>query len=233
MGTGTFIDVNVGTKAILNSTLAPMVAWEINGEINYLLEGQSNTSGACLEWAKDNLKLFESFEEASQLAREVPDSGGVYFVPAINGMDGIPFQNHYGRGSFMGIEASADRRHFIRAVIEGLGFAAAQILETIKTSIGNVQRVFVDGGVSKSDMVLQIMADITGATICRPKQTEATALGAASMTAIKLGWCKKEDVKNFMEIAKEFNAIPESQKKILPYYRMWLKAVERSKDWLE
>jgi glycerol kinase len=234
MGTGTFIDVNVGAKLpIVKSLLSPMVAWDINGEINYLLEGSSFTSGACLQWAKDKLKLFESFADADKMASEVSDSNGVYFIPAITGMDGIPFMNPAGRASFMGVEASADNRHFVRSIFEGLGFAAAHIFEYVKESIGDeIRRIVVDGGVSKSDLVLQTIADVTGATVCRTSLSEVTALGAASLVAIGMGWYKKEDVKGFLEIDKEFSPNSMNGKKVRAGYKMWLKAVERSKDWV-
>jgi glycerol kinase len=234
MGTGTFIDVNVGkTLPDTKSLLVPMVSWDINGETNYLLEGNSLNSGTCLQWARDKLKLFESFADAGKMASEVSDSNGVYFIPAITGMDGIPFMNPTGRASFMGVEASSDNRHFVRSIFEGIGFAAAHIFEYIKESIGaEIRRIVVDGGVSKNDLVLQIIADATGATVCRTSLSEVTALGAASLAAIGLGWYKKEDVKSFLEIDKEFNPNPVKGEKVRAGYKMWLKAVERSKDWV-
>ena len=231
MGTGTFVDINIGKTCQGVEGLNLMLAWDIDGNRDYMVEGLSMTSGACLEWAKDRLMLFDSFAQADEMAGSVPDSDGVYFVPAINGMDEVPFSSTGGRGSFMGIEASSHRPHFVRALMEGIGFASAYIFETVARRLGGMKRITVDGGVTRSDIVCQLLADLTTAEVVRPKMVEASALGAACMVAIGLGWLSKQDVAGLLEPGSVFN--PSENQTVQEHYRMWKKAVERSRDWLE
>ena len=232
MGTGTFVDVNVGARHTVIEGLNSMVAWDFPGEQRFQVEGSSVTSGACLEWAKNNMQLFDSFAQADEMAESVPDAAGVCFVPAIMGMNNVPFNNVRGRGSFMGLEASADRRHFVRAIMQGIAFAAVCIFETASQSIGSMSRIIIDGGVTRSDLICRILCDLTGATVSRPKLLEASALGVAEMAAIHLGWITKQDVPGLLEPGTIF--VPSaSTYSLRQQYQLWKRAVERSKDWLE
>jgi glycerol kinase len=232
MGTGTFVDLNVGEKCVYSDELNPMVAWDLGDKFNYLLEGSSPTAGACLEWAKNQLCLFDAFSQADEMAALVSDNGGIYFVPAINGMDSVPFLNATGRASFMGVSAGATKPHFVRSIMEGIAFAAGHIFEALTEQTGNKMKLItVDGGVTKSELILQTLADITGSVVSRPKLVEASGLGAAEMAALRLGWITFSDVPKFLEKDKEF--VPCGDRSgVIAQYQMWCKAVERSKNWL-
>lgn len=230
MGTGTFVDINVGSEIKAVPGLNSMISWNIGGERLYLLEGQSSTAGTCLEWAKNKLKFFDDFSEMDALAESVEDSNGVYFIPALAGMAFAPYNDETAKGAFMGIGPGADRQHFVRAMLEGIAFAGVLFMEEAAKVGAGIDEIKVSGGVTKSRSVLQTMADVTGAKVIRPKSVEATALGAAEAAAIQLGWMKPADVEKYLEI--EQVVVPgENSEKLKETYQNWKKVVERTLNW--
>lgn len=230
IGTGAFVDINVGREIKAAPGLSSMICWNIGGERLYLLEGQSSTAGTCLEWAKNKMKFFDDFSEMDALADSVTDSNGVYFVPALAGMAFAPYNDESARGAFMGIGPGSKRQHFVRAMLEGIAFAAVLFMEeAAKMGVG-IDTIKVSGGVTKSRSVLQTMADVTGAKVIRPKSVEATALGAAEAAAIQLGWMKQSDIEKYLEIERVIEP-DENSEKLKQTYKNWKKVVERTLKW--
>ncbi len=234
LGTGTFVDVNIGKDYHTTGSFYPYCAWMIDGVKTFMFEGAVIAGGTSLEWAKTNLGLFDNFGEMDDIALSVEDNAGVYFVPGLNGLDGVPFKNANGRGSFMGLEARSTKANFVRALLESFGFSVAYLFEDIATAVDGfeVGTINVDGGVSRSKVVCQTIADLTGARVIRQKADEATAMGAAEMAAINLGWFTQKEANDFIVVDKEYFP-SENAAKMKESYKMWLKAVERSKDWVE
>lgn len=234
MGTGTFVDINIGLEHPMSGAFFPICAWEIDGVRTYMYEAAVTAAGTSLEWAKSNLKLFDSFGEMDDIALSVEDNAGVYFVPGLSGMDSAPFLNTTGRGSFMGLEARSTRAHFVRALLESFGYSVAYLVEEIGLAVPNfkVGTINVDGGVSRSKVVCQSISDLLGVRVIRQKADEATAMGAAELAAINLGWFGPEDVSRFIIVDKEYTPSGNAAK-LKANYKMWRKAVERSKNWVE
>lgn len=229
-GTGTFVDVNIGEKYVEVAPLITTVAWKLDNKISYMLEGISYTSGACLEWAKDNLKLFDDFNNVDEIAQSVENNGGIYFVPALMGLMGIPYDDSTARGAYMGITPMANQAHFTRATLESIAFATANIIEIATQAQIPIEILKLSGGASKSDVIAQLTANIVPAKVIRAKSVEATALGAAEMGALKLGWMNLEDVERFSTAEKIFE---KNQKSEIDSknFSMWKKAVERTLKW--
>lgn len=225
MGTGAFMDINTVREYREALGLMSAIAWRINGQTDYMLEGMSYTAGACLEWAKNEYKLFKEFEEMEVMAMKVEDSGGAYFIPALAGIWG----DETAKGDYMGIRPNITNDHLVRATLEGIAFGSLSIIEKAFTE-GKMKEMKLSGGVAKSDLISQIMANVTGARVIRPKSVEATALGAAEAAAIRAGWFDISDVPGFLEIDKVYepNEQQESQKKS---YEDWKKVVERTLKW--
>jgi glycerol kinase len=221
----------MGTELKRAGALNPSVGWRLNGVTNYMLEGSSFTAGACLEWAKNDLKLFDDFGSMNGMAEQASDNSGVYFVPALTGLSGIPYNDETARGAFMGITPKATRNHFVRAILEGIGFATVCLMEeAIKAGI-EIKQIKLSGGVSQSGIVGQLISNLTGAEVIRPKSVEATALGAAEMAAIKMGWVTPEDTARFIEVDHVFMP-DENQEKTKIEFTNWKNAASRTLNWL-
>lgn len=230
MGSGTFVDYNVGEKIKVSPGLNSMISWNIGGERLYLLEGQSSTAGICLEWAKNNFELFDDFSQMDSLAQSVENSNGVYFVPALAGMAFAPYNDETAKGAFMGIGPSATRQHFVRAMLEAIAFAAVLFMEEAAKVGAGIDEIKMSGGVAKSRSVLQAIANVTGAKVIRPKSVEATALGTAEVAAITLGWIEKTDVEKYIEI-EQIVEPDENSEMLKEVYENWKKVIERTLKW--
>lgn len=230
MGTGTFVDVNVGSEIKVVPTLTNMICWQLDGKRKYLLEGMASTAGASLEWAKNTFRIVDNFEDMDKMSAMVEDSGDLYFVPALAGMIAPPYHDESARGAFMGINGATSKEHFVKAVQEGVAFAAVLLMEEAMHQGADIKFVKVAGGVTKSKCILQTIADATGAKVIRPLSVEATALGAAELAAIKLGWIKPEDVCLYEEFEEEIEPSANADK-LKQTYENWKKVVERTLNW--
>lgn len=228
-GTGTFVDVNIGSTYRTAGTLTPSIAWRMDGETTFMLEGSNFNAGVCLEWMKESLNMFDTFEEMNRLADSVEDSNGVFFVPALNGMSGVPFNDESARGAFLGLAGSSNRSHMIKAALQGIGFAAASIILEAQKSGILIEEIKLSGGVSRSSIIGQIIADVTGIPTVKYDTLEASAMGAAETAAIKAGWITKDDIKKYLKVENRY--IPNGKEEIAENYSDWVNAVNRTLKW--
>lgn len=233
-GTGCFLLMNTGDKRIHSkNNLIEGIAWGINGKITYDLEGSAFNAGSVIKWLRDELRLIAEPSECDFLAESVPDANGIYLVPAFTGL-GAPYWDMYARGCIVGLTRGANRAHFARAVLESIAYQVTDLVEAMsKDSNIIMSEMRVDGGASVSNILLQIQANLTSSKVNRPKLVETTALGAAYMAGLAVGfWESFEEIENAREVDRIFvptmdNATKEAALK------GWHKAVERSKDWEE
>ena len=233
-GTGSFFMVNLGNElpAEQNGSIKPKIAWKLGDEVNYSVESSCFTTGAVLEWMKNNLGLLDDITKIDDISNSVPDCGGVYFVPALTGLT-APVTDYRARAAYMGISGNAKREHFIRATLESVSYAVCASFERLQEIFGlSMEEVKISGGVSRSDLVGQMMANLLDMKVERPASVEASALGAAEMAAIYMGVITKADVKNMVEAKKVF--VPDENAAVYKaHYKTWKKAVDRSLNWLE
>lgn len=233
-GTGCFLLMNTGTEAVVSkNNLLTTVAWKINGEVNYALEGSVFVGGAAIQWLRDGLKLINSAEEVNTLAQSVEDNGGVYFVPALTGL-GAPYWDQYARGTIVGITRGTTNAHIARATLEGIAFQVYDIVKSMEADSGKKSpELRVDGGASASDILMQIQSDIFGAKITRPKTLETTALGAAYLAGLAVGYWKNiDEIQSQWIVDKHFQPQMEEEK-VEKMLKTWKKAVQRSQNWIE
>jgi len=233
-GTGCFLLMNTGKEAVSSkNNLLTTVAWKINGEVNYALEGSVFVGGAAIQWLRDGLKLINSAEEVNTLAQSVEDNGGVYFVPALTGL-GAPYWDQYARGTIVGVTRGTTNAHIARATLEGIAFQVYDIVKAMEADAGKKSpELRVDGGASASDILMQIQSDIFGAKITRPKTLETTALGAAYLAGLAVGyWESIDEIQSQWIVDKHFQPQMEEEK-VEKMLRTWKKAVQRSQNWIE
>ena len=187
-GTGCFILMNTGTKAVQSkSRLLTTIAWGIDGGVEYALEGSVFIAGAAVQWLRDGLRIIDNAAESEKCARSVPDSAGVYVVPAFVGL-GAPHWDQYARGTVVGITRATSREHLVRATLESIAFQSRDVIKAMETDSGvPIKGIRVDGGACVNDFLMQFQADILGTEVIRPKVTESTALGAAYLAGLAVG----------------------------------------------
>ncbi|MCQ2588314.1 MAG: glycerol kinase GlpK [Treponema sp.] len=232
-GTGCFMLMNTGDKPVVSKNLLTTIALGINGKIEYALEGSVFVGGAVIKWLRDELELISSAPEIDRLAESVPDSNGAYIVPAFVGL-GTPYWDMYARGTIIGLTRGVKKAHICRAALEGIAYEVCDVLETmVKDSGTEINTLNVDGGASVSNVMLQFQSDILNTKVCRPKNVETTALGAAYLAGLATGfWKSKEEILERRETDKIFEPkMPEEQRTKL--YSGWKKAVERARNWEE
>ena len=206
-GTGCFLLMNTGTEAVSSkNNLLTTVAWKINGEVNYALEGSVFVGGAAIQWLRDGLKIIHSSDQVNELAASVPDNGGVYFVPALTGL-GAPYWDQYARGTIVGITRGTTDAHIARATLEGIAFQVYEIVKAMEADSGRASlELRVDGGASASNLLMQIQSDLFGFKITRPKTLETTALGAAYLAGLAVGYWKNiDEIQEQWIIDKDFH----------------------------
>ncbi|SDQ69716.1 glycerol kinase [Chryseobacterium soldanellicola] len=233
-GTGCFLLMNTGKEAVSSkNNLLTTVAWKINGEVNYALEGSVFVGGAAIQWLRDGLKLINSAEEINDLAQTVEDNGGVYFVPALTGL-GAPYWDQYARGTIVGVTRGTTNGHIARATLEGIAFQVYDIVKAMEADSGTPSvELRVDGGASASDLLMQIQADLFGFKITRPKTLETTALGAAYLAGLAVGYWKNiDEIQSQWIVDKDFHAKLDKEKSEKMIHT-WNKAVKRSQNWIE
>ena len=205
-GTGCFMLMNSGEKPIMSSNnLLTTVAWKIGDTVNYALEGSIFVAGSVVQWLRDGLGIIRSAKEVEELATSVPDNGGVYFVPALTGL-GAPHWDQYAKGSIYGITRGTTAGHIARAALEGIAFQTMDIVRAMEKDAGcPLKELKVDGGATANNLMMQFQADILGTSVIRPQVTETTALGAAYLAGLAVGyWDNIDHIKSQWGVEKEF-----------------------------
>ncbi|MBE6748069.1 MAG: glycerol kinase GlpK [Ruminococcaceae bacterium] len=233
-GTGCFLLMNTGEKRIHSENqLIEGIAWGLNGKVTYDLEGSAFNAGSVIKWLRDELRMISEPSECDFLAESVPDSNGIYLVPAFTGL-GAPYWDMYARGCIVGLTRGTNRAHFARAVLESITYQVTDLIEAMsKDSEILISEIRVDGGASVSNIMLQIQADMAGTKVNRPKLVETTALGAAYMAGLAVGfWSSLEEIETEREVDRIFipNVNTEKREKML---KGWHKAVKCSMNWEE
>ena len=232
-GTGSFIMFNTGEKAITSeNNLLTTIGWQMNGETTYALEGSIFIAGALVQWLRDGLGIIESSADVEKLALTEKDNGGVYLVPAFAGL-GAPHWDQKARGAMYGLTRGATAGHIARAALEGIAFQVKDVLTAMEADSGiSIKELRVDGGASVNKTLMQFQSDILGIPIVRPKVTETTALGAAYLAGLAVGfWKSTDELQKKWEIDARFEPkMKTSEKERL--LDKWNQAVEKSKNWV-
>lgn len=231
-GTGCFLLMNTGeTRVRSKNNLLTGVAWGIGDKVEYAIEGSAFNAGSIIKWLRDEVHLIDTARRCDELAESVPDSNGIYFVPAFTGL-GAPYWDMYARGSIIGLTRGVNRAHIARSVLEAITYQMTDLLEAMKSDSGiDFTELRVDGGASVSDIMLQIQADMIRSCVNRPKTVETTALGAAYLAGLAVGvWDSREEIQNNREVDKTFE--PQmSEERRNELYAGWKEAVKRSMNW--
>ena len=231
-GTGCFLLMNTGEKPIFSKNgLVTTIAWGLDGKVNYALEGSIFVAGAAIQWLRDELRIIDSAPDSEYMAKKVKDTNGCYVVPAFTGL-GAPHWDQYARGTIVGITRGVNKYHIIRATLESLAYQVNDVLEAMKADSGiELAALKVDGGASANDFLMQTQSDIINAPVNRPQCVETTAMGAAYLAGLAVGyWASKEDVIKNWAIDKTFEpkiADEEREKRI----KGWNKAVKYAYGW--
>ncbi len=231
-GTGTFIDMNVGNEPVTSPhKLVPMIAWNLNEEVTYMLEGYLGVTGSAVQWLCDGLKIIGEPSETERIAASCKDTGGVYVVPAFQGLTS-PYWDPMARGIVIGLTRGTQKEHVVRATLEAIAYCCKDILTAMEEdSQVKIKSIKADGNASQNNFVLQFMADLLNVEIERPQNLEATALGAALFAGLSVGyWKSKEDIIRYRKVDRKFR--PEMDRAERERrYATWKKAVKRSLDW--
>jgi len=230
-GTGCFMLQNIGTRAVSSANrLVTTVAWKIGNRTEYALEGSVFVGGAVVQWLRDGLGLIRTSEEVESLAQSVHDNGGVYFVPAFVGL-GAPHWDSYARGSILGLTRGTTAGHIARAALESIAYQVADLLDAMQLDTGNtIEELRVDGGAAANDGLMQFQSDILGVPVIRPAMTETTALGAACLAGLGVGfWNVAAETARTAKEQRFEPRLPRSQAAALR--ERWHEAVSRSKGW--
>ncbi len=233
-GTGCFLLMNTGDKPVFSENgLVTTIAWGLDGKITYALEGSIFVAGAAIQWLRDEMKLIDNAAESEYMAKKVTDTNGCYVVPAFTGL-GAPFWDQYARGTIVGITRGVNKYHIIRATLEAIAYQTNDVLQAMKADSGiDINILKVDGGASANDFLMQTQADILGVPVNRPVCVETTAMGAAYLAGLAVGyWKDKEDVVKNWAIDQTFEAgiTPEEREQRI---RGWNKAVRYAFDWMK
>lgn len=231
-GTGCFLLMNTGETARSSKHgLVTTIAWGIGGRIDYALEGSVFVAGAAVQWLRDGLGLVATAAETEGLAAGVPDSAGVYFVPAFVGL-GAPYWDERARGTIVGLTRGATRAHLVRAALESIAYQSRDLVECLAADAGVAPPVLrVDGGASANDFLMQFQADVLGIPVRRPAGLEVTALGAAALAGLATGfWGDRADLESAVRVGRIFEPkMPADRRDAL--YAGWRRAVERAREW--
>ena len=231
-GTGCFLLMNTGESPVYSKNgLVTTIAWGIDGKVNYALEGSVFVAGAAIQWLRDELELIDSSPESERLALSVPDTNGVYIVPAFAGL-GAPYWNPYARGAIFGLTRGADKCHLTRATLESLAYQTNDLLEAMKEDIGyELLSLQVDGGACANNFLMQFQADITAKPVKRPECIETTSLGAAYLAGLATGfWSDMDDITENLKTDREFTASMNEEKRT-KLLAGWKKAVRCVLEW--
>jgi glycerol kinase len=231
-GTGNFMLMNTGSRVVQSTSgLVPTVAWGVAGTVTYALEGSAFVTGAAVQWLRDGLQIIASADETEVLATSVPDTGGVFFVPAFAGL-GAPHWDASARGAIVGLTGGATRAHIVRAALEAAAYQSVDLLDAMRRDSGlNISDIRVDGGMVENDFLMQFQADVAGATVRRPAIRQMTALGAAYLAGLGAGYWGSQDELGRLRPADrifEPRMDPARRSALLDG---WRRAVDRSRNW--
>jgi len=234
LGTGAFMLMHTGSTPVLSrNKLLTTIAWKIGESVEYALEGSMMMAGAVVQWLRDELQIIRSSAEVEELAASVPDNGGVVLVPAFAGL-GAPHWDQYARGAIVGLTRGATRAHIARAALEGIALQVKDVLEAMQAdSHCPLAQLRVDGGAAANNLLLQIQADVLGIDVVRPKNAEATAMGAAYLAGLAVGyWPDRETIATQWEVDRIFHPEIEDAARAA-VVKTWRRALERAKSWEE
>lgn len=231
-GTGCFLLLHTGTEAVPSkNNLVTTVAWQRDGRVEYALEGSIFIAGAVVQWLRDGLGLIRTSADVEALARSVDDAGGVYFVPAFAGL-GAPHWDPYARGTVVGLTRGTTAGHLARAALEGIAYQVADVLDAMRDDTGlSIPELRVDGGAAANDLLLQFQADLLGVPVVRPQVFETTALGAAYLAGLAVGyWASPDEIAAQWQVERRFT--PQRDPAGVDALRDgWRRALARAKDW--
>jgi glycerol kinase len=232
-GTGCFLLMNTGTKPHFSKNgLLTTIAWGIDNKVYYAIEGSVLVAGAAIQWLRDGLTLIESAQESELYAKKVTEENPVIVVPAFSGL-GAPYWDMYARGAIFGLTRETGKHHFIKATLDALAYQTKDVLIAMESDAKtNLKKLKVDGGASANNYLMQFQADILNTVVERPNNLETTVLGAAYLAGITVGLWTKEELLNQKKTEFSFSPDMTKDKRNLLYKR-WLKAVERSKNWID
>jgi len=233
-GTGCFMLMNTGKQAITSkNNLLTTIGWTIDGQTNYMLEGSVFNAGAAVQWLRDGLGIIKGSDEVEALASSVPDTGGVFVVPAFAGL-GAPYWDAYARGTIVGISRGTTKAHIARATLASIAYQSADVLEAMqKDAAIGLTELRVDGGASRNDLLMQFQADVLGVPVVRPVVTETTALGAAYLAGLAVKfWGSKEEIAAQWQVQKRFEPAMSGDERE-QRLSTWRRAVQRARDWAE
>ena len=228
-GTGCFVMLNTGRKPVMSkNNLLTTVAWKIGDRVDYALEGSIYVGGSVVQWLRDGLGFITSSSEIEDLASTVPDSGGVYFVPALTGL-AAPYWDQYARGTIVGITRGTTRAHIARAALDGIAFQTYDIAQAMaKDMEAPLTELKVDGGASRNNLLMQYQSNLLGIKVVRPKITETTALGAAYLAGLAVGfWKDIDEIKNQWQGERSFEPLADSEE-ITAAKAGWADAIGRT-----
>ena len=231
-GTGCFMLMNIGDKPILSkNNLVTTIAWQIDGKVQYALEGSIFIGGAVVQWLRDGLGIIKNSGDVEALAKKVPDNGGVYLVPAFAGL-GAPHWDQHARGTIVGITRGTTSAHIARAALESIALQTMDVLTAMQADAGApIKELRVDGGATANDLLLQIQANVLQATVIRPEITETTAIGAAYLAGLAVGYWKNiDEIKKQWKLNKSFS--PDSSN-TTQLTKGWQKAIRAARAWAE
>jgi len=233
-GTGCFLLMNTGNKRVKSeNNLLTGIGWGIGNKVEYCIEGSAFNAGSVIQWLRDELNIIENARQCDIYAEEVPDSNGIYLVPAFTGL-GAPYWDMYARACVVGMTRGTNKKHLCRAVLEAITFQMTDLLEAMKADSDiALSELRVDGGASISNIMMQIQSDMIQTKVNRPKCIETTALGAAYLAGLAVGfWTSMDEIEQIREVSKVFEPqMPlEDRNKT---YAGWKRAVERARNWSE
>ena len=233
-GTGCFLLMNTGEKMVKSKNgLVTTIAIGMDNKVQYALEGSVFVGGAVVQWLRDELEMISDSSDTDYFATKVEDNGGVYVVPAFVGL-GAPYWDMYARGTIVGLTRGTNKNHIIRAALESIAYQTKDVLDAMVDEVKeDIKCIKVDGGASKNKFLMQFQSDIVGKKVIRPIITETTALGAAYLAGLAVGfWKDKDEISKFWYSSEEFNPNLDEEKRE-KYCKGWKEAVYRSKDWIE
>ena len=228
-GTGCFVMLNTGEKPVKSeNNLLTTIAWKIGDKINYALEGSIYVGGSVVQWLRDGLCCIKSSSEIEELAASVPDSGGVFFVPALTGL-AAPYWDQHARGTIIGITRGTTTAHIARAALDGIAFQTYDIARAMAKDMGApLTELKVDGGASRNNLLMQYQANLLGIKVVRPKITETTALGAAYLAGLAVGfWKDLDEIKQQWQVERTFEPVPDNEE-IAAAKQGWADAIRRT-----